>query len=95
MVAEDEPLDKQRTNCAGPQDMMWGAAEGRMKTTKLRTRRAVVVNDRMQQGYRYDLVRPMGRGFAPDFRPQLTPKQMLRLGVFGGKYVIGQVKTGQ
>ena len=47
----------------------------------------VVVNDRMQRGYRYTLVAPVGRGFHPDFRPELTPKQMLALGVFCGKYM--------
>ena len=51
----------------------------------MRTR--VVVNDRMQHGYSYDRIEPPGRNFAPGFRPQLTPKQMLRLGVFGGKYM--------
>ena len=44
----------------------------------------VVVNDRMQQGYVYYRVAPVGRDFAPAFRPQLTPRQMLQLGVFGG-----------
>jgi hypothetical protein len=47
----------------------------------------VVVHDKMQKGYRYALVAPMGRDFAVDFRPQLTPKEMLELGVFGGKYM--------
>jgi hypothetical protein len=47
----------------------------------------VVVNDRMQHGYSYDRIEPPGRNFAPEFQPQLTPKQMLRLGVFGGKYM--------
>ena len=51
----------------------------------MRTR--VVVNDRMQHGYSYDRIEPPGRNFAPEFQPQLTPKQMLRLGVFGGKYM--------
>lgn len=46
----------------------------------------VVVNDRMQRGYRYRLTEP-ARNFDPRFRPQLTPRQMLRLGVFGGKYL--------
>jgi len=55
-----------------------------MRPVKLRT---VVVNDRMQQGYRYDLAEPAGKNFAADFTPELTPKQMLALGVFGGKYM--------
>ncbi len=47
----------------------------------------VVVNDRMQKGYRYTLTEPVGRNFAPDFKPDLTPAEMLKLGVFGGKYM--------
>lgn len=50
-------------------------------------RRRVTVNDLMQRGYRYVLTEPTGRNFHPDFRPELTPKQMLQLGVFGGKYM--------
>ena len=49
--------------------------------------RVVVVNDRMQSGYRYALTEAMGKNFDGEFRPELTPKQMLRLGVFGGKYM--------
>jgi hypothetical protein len=49
--------------------------------------RTVTVNDRMQRGYRYALVAPVGRNFDPGFRPDLTPSEMLRLGVFGGKYM--------
>lgn len=47
----------------------------------------IAVNDLMQQGYSYELVAPEGQEFDPEFRPQLTPKQMLELGVFGGKYM--------
>jgi hypothetical protein len=49
--------------------------------------RIVRVNDRMQTNYRYELTEPPGRSFDPDFRPELTPKQMLALGVFCGKYM--------
>jgi hypothetical protein len=47
----------------------------------------VVVNDAMQRNYRYERVAPEGGQFDPVFRPELTPKQMLALGVFGGKYM--------
>jgi hypothetical protein len=47
----------------------------------------VVVNDKMQRKYAYDRTEPVGKNFHPDFKPQLTPKQMLELGVFGGKYM--------
>ena len=50
-------------------------------------RRTVTVNDKMQRGYRYVLSAAPGRNFDVQFKPQLTPAQMLRLGVFGGKYM--------
>lgn len=50
-------------------------------------RKTIVVNDRMQKGYRYELVAPTGRSFHPEFRPDLTPREILALGVFGGKYM--------
>jgi hypothetical protein len=50
-------------------------------------RRIVVVNDRMQQGYEYEIVSRAGRDFHPDFQPDLSPKEMLQLGVFCGKYL--------
>jgi hypothetical protein len=47
----------------------------------------VVVNDRMQKRYRYERTKPIGKQFHPEFKPELTPKQMLALGVFGGVYM--------
>jgi hypothetical protein len=49
--------------------------------------KTVVVNDKMQKNYRYTLVEPVGKNFHKDFKPELTPQQMLELGVFGGKYM--------
>lgn len=59
------------------------------KTGRSRARKSkyVTVNDRMQCGYRYELSAPAGRNFDPRFRPELTPRQMLALGVFCGKYM--------
>src|SRR4029079_17411813 len=47
----------------------------------------VRVDDKMQRGDRYQLVAGAARSLHPDFRPRLTPKQMLALGVFAGKYL--------
>ena len=45
----------------------------------------VTVHDKMQQGYVYFLSEPVGKHFNGRFKPELTPKQMLALGVFGGR----------
>jgi len=47
----------------------------------------VIVNDGMQRDYRYIRSARAGRDFDPDFTPELTPCQMLKLGVFCGKYM--------
>jgi len=47
----------------------------------------VEVNDLMQKGYVYFRTKPAGRDFRAEFKPDLTPQQMLALGVFGGKYM--------
>jgi hypothetical protein len=50
-------------------------------------RKIIAVNDKMQRGYRYELTAPAGKNFDVEFRPELTPREMLALGVFGGKYM--------
>ena len=47
----------------------------------------IIVNDKMQTNYQYLLSEPIGKNFDPEFKPELTPKEMLELGVFGGKYM--------
>ena len=42
-------------------------------------RKSVTVNDKMQKGYRYELTEPEGDNFDPEFRPELTPQEMLSL----------------
>jgi len=53
----------------------------------MKKKRTIIVRDKMQRGYRYDLIAPSGRNFDPEFKPELSPKEMLQLGVFGGKYM--------
>jgi hypothetical protein len=50
-------------------------------------KRRVEVNDRMQSGYVYFCTEPVGKNFDSEFTPDLTPQEMLELGVFGGKYM--------
>ena len=47
----------------------------------------LVVDDLMQTGYRYERSEPPGENVRDDFVPQLTPPQLLALGVFGGRYM--------
>ncbi|WBU64478.1 hypothetical protein [Paracoccus aerodenitrificans] len=49
--------------------------------------RRVVVNDRMQQGYAYELTEEAGQNFHEGFSPELSPAKMLQLGIFGGCYM--------
>ncbi|MBI3307319.1 MAG: hypothetical protein HYZ84_05925 [Candidatus Omnitrophica bacterium] len=49
--------------------------------------KTVIVNDKMQRNHRYKLTEPPGENFDPRFKPELTPKEMLKLGIFGGKYM--------
>lgn len=49
--------------------------------------KTISVRDKMQKNYKYVLVEPVGKNFDPEFKPELTPKEMLELGVFGGKYM--------
>jgi hypothetical protein len=50
-------------------------------------KRKVIVIDLMQKNYSYYLTEPMGKNFHAEFPPGVTPKQMLEMGVFGGKYL--------
>lgn len=50
-------------------------------------KKKVIVHDKMQKNYSYYLTELIGKNFDSEFKPDLTPKQMLALGVFGGVYM--------
>ena len=47
----------------------------------------IIVNDKMQTDYVYELKAPEGKNFSAAFKPELSPKEMLALGVFEGHYL--------
>lgn len=51
-------------------------------------KKKITVNNDWQK-YTYYLTEPEGKKFDPEFNPELTPKQMMELGVFGGMYFYG------
>lgn len=52
-------------------------------------KKTITVNDKFQKSFKYILSEPIGKNFAPEFKPDLTPKQMLEIGIFGGVYFLG------
>ncbi len=52
----------------------------------------VKVNNNWQKNYSYELVEAIGKNFASNFKPDLTPQEMLKLGVFDGHYLSKQEK---
>lgn len=48
---------------------------------------SMIVYDKMQQGYEYQISALEGKQFDADFKPELSPKEMLELGVFEGHYL--------
>lgn len=47
----------------------------------------IQVNNKMRKGYSYVLKEEPGTNFAPSFKPELTPGEILALGAFEGKYL--------
>lgn len=47
----------------------------------------ITVYNKMEQGYSYVLAENPGENMGEDFKPELTPAEMLSAGVFEGKYL--------
>jgi hypothetical protein len=55
--------------------------------SQFRKGQTMYVWNKMEKSYSYILSAPMGKEFDPEFQPELTPDQILRLGAFEGKYL--------
>lgn len=55
-------------------------------------KKEITVNNFFQKDYSYFITEEVGKNFRDDFKPDLTPKQMLQLGVFGGLYFTDKPK---
>ncbi|MHC0054848.1 hypothetical protein [Actibacterium sp. D379-3] len=62
-------------------------APGLGSNRKMYDRREIVVNDKMQTGYRYTPSVRAGEQFDVDFKPHYSPQEMLEMGVFEGRYL--------
>lgn len=49
-------------------------------------KKKIIIDDKMQKGHYY-LTEEIGSNFHPEFEPELSPKELLALGIFGGKYM--------
>jgi len=49
-------------------------------------KKTIKINDKMQKG-EYELTQEPGENFDPEFKPELSPKELLEMGIFGGKYM--------
>tara|TARA_B100001996_G_scaffold361320_1_gene327976 strand:+ start:1995 stop:2609 length:615 start_codon:yes stop_codon:yes gene_type:complete len=61
--------------------------EKSMKIQKYKPGLEIKVDDKMQTGYKYTLTARYGMEFDEDFNPELKPDEMLKLGIFEGKYM--------
>ncbi len=52
-----------------------------------KNKKIITINDKMQIDYSYELSEIEGGNFDAEFKPELTPKEMLEMGVFCGKYM--------
>jgi hypothetical protein len=53
-------------------------------------KKKIIANNILQNDYEYYVTQPAGRNFDPEFKPDLSPKEMLELGVFGGHYFLDE-----
>lgn len=59
--------------------------------SKFKKNYVITSNNTMEKGYKYILTENPGKRFDPEFKPAYTPKKMLEMGVFEGRYCNDQI----
>lgn len=70
-----------------PEDMVKFLERYGRSLSSFQKGQTIYVKNKMEKDYTYTLEQSPGHGFHPEFKPFFTPAQMLRLGVFEGKYL--------
>jgi len=70
-----------------PEDMLKTLQTKGRQLSSFKKGDTIQVSNRMVKSYSYILHETPGTNFAEDFKPHFSPGQMLRLGVFEGKYL--------
>jgi len=80
-------MDKRLLNLKTPDDMLAVLKEKGRPLSSFRQGDTIMVWNRMEKNYSYQLSEAPGLGFDPAFNPWADPGEMLSLGVFSGKYL--------
>jgi hypothetical protein len=83
MVVEDQRILKSNT----PESMLAILETHGRPLASFQKGDTIHVWNKMEKSYSYTLTEAPNTNFASDFQPHFTPAQMLRLGVFEGKYL--------
>lgn len=79
--------DKRVLEIHTPEDMLTLLREKGNPLSSFKKGVRIHVYNKMEQGRSYVLQEDPGKNFDPEFKPELTPAQMLSMGVFEGKYL--------
>jgi len=83
--------DKRVLSIKTPEDMLKILNSKGNSLSSYKKGTKITVYNKMQQGYSYELAENPGENMDPEFKPYYTPAEMLKMGIFSGKYMNDQL----